>query len=105
MVQTTSLENFILKGTSISEDELRSILTMTNSKGETLRNSLEFKQYTSAEDALGDLCKQLNVEFMKEIPYNDIAVDLVRNIPINYAKTHQVIPFREETHRVLVLVS
>lgn len=105
MVQTTSLENFILKGTSISEEELRSVLNMTSSKGETVRNALEYKQYTSAEDALSDVCKLINVEFMKEVPFNDIPVDLVRNIPINYAKNHQVLPFREEQNRVLVLIS
>lgn len=104
-MQASSIENFILKGTSITEDEFHSIMNLSNSKGETVRQQLEFKQYTSAEEALSDLCKHLSVEFMKDIPFNDIPVDLVRNIPINYAKNHEVIPFREETHRVLILIS
>ena len=42
---------------------------------------------------------------MKDIPINDIPVDLVRDIPINYAKQNDVLPFKNETDHIKVLIS
>ncbi|OYZ16303.1 MAG: type II secretion system protein GspE [Bdellovibrio sp. 28-41-41] len=41
----------------------------------------------------------------KSIPYNDISADLVREIPINYAKQNSILPYKEEADQVIVLVS
>lgn len=105
MAANASLENLIVKGTSINADELKSILDMPNSRGEVGSDVLVDKNYSNAEDALADLCKHIGVEYMKDIPYNDIPVDLVNEIPINYAKNHEILPFRRENNLVLVLVS
>src|SRR5690606_19469365 len=51
------------------------------------------------------LCKSMGVDFIKDIPVNDIPVDLVRNIPINYAKNHEILPFKEENGVVKILIS
>ncbi|MEK7358549.1 MAG: type II secretion system ATPase GspE, partial [Bdellovibrionota bacterium] len=42
---------------------------------------------------------------IKEIPVSDISVDLISNIPINFAKKHEVLPFREEADKVTVLTT
>jgi general secretion pathway protein E len=42
---------------------------------------------------------------MRDIPVNDIPVDLLRKLPINYAKEKQCLPFDEHTHTVRVLTS
>ncbi len=104
-MSVTSLEPLILKSTSISEDELRTLLSMPDVKGQAIQHTFQNRNYATAEDALADLCKAIGIDFMKEIAYNDIPVDLVRNIPINYAKNHEVIPFKMENDRVLVIVT
>jgi general secretion pathway protein E len=61
--------------------------------------------FNTPEEALAELCKFLSVDFIKDIPINDIPVDLVRGIPINYAKTQEVLPYKEEAERVIVLTT
>jgi general secretion pathway protein E len=102
---TTTFETFILKGTSITDEELKSLLKIPNTKGQAGQEVLGHKQYGTAEEALSDLCRHVGMEFMKEIPYNDIPGDLVRHIPINYAKNHGVLPYKVEAQRVIILTS
>lgn len=105
MASLSIFENLILKGTSISDEQLRSLLQLSDSKGQSGESLFLDKQYASAEEALADLCKHVGVEFMKDIPFNDIPVDLVRNIPINYAKNQEVLPFKVENNRTIILTS
>lgn len=100
-----SLENLILKGTSISEVEFRSLMKMPTARGEPVEALMASRQYANTEEALSDLCKSIGVEFSKDIAYNDIPVDLVRNIPINYAKTNEVLPLKVEANRAVILVT
>ena len=60
---TTSFENLLLKSTSISEQELRSLLTMSDQEGVPIENTLAKQSFASAEDALSELCKTLNLNF------------------------------------------
>lgn len=98
-----SLESLLLKGTSLTEGEIQSLLQLTDSKGVPLEKSLGGDSFHSVEEALETLCRSLNLRFMKDIPVNDISVDLVRNIPINYAKNNEILPFKEDNDGVYVL--
>ncbi|MEK6554386.1 MAG: type II secretion system ATPase GspE, partial [Bdellovibrionota bacterium] len=100
-----SLETLILKGTSISEAELKSLMKMPTARGEMVESLLSNRQYSTSEDAVADLCKGIGVDFMKEIPYNDISGDLVRNIPVNYAKTNEILPYKIEANKATILVT
>lgn len=99
------LENLILKSTSIGAEELQTLLQLPDARGEAIEHLFHNRTYSSPEDALADLCKAIGSEFIKDIPYNDIPVDLVRNIPINYAKNHEILPFKIETDKVTVLIT
>ncbi len=102
---TPTFETLIKKGTSVSEEQLQTLMRTTDAKGNPLSETLAKMQFNTPEEALGELCKHLSVEFIKEIPVNDIAVDMVRGIPINYAKQQEVLPYKEEPDRVLVLTT
>lgn len=102
---SVSPEVLILKGTSISETELKSLLKMPTPRGEPVESLLVNRQYSTAEDAVADLCRGIGVDFMKDIPYNDIPVDLVRNIPINYAKSNEVLPFKVDQNQAHILLT
>lgn len=96
----------LTKATSLTSEQIKSILknasvTHPTSVGATLAR----KEYTTADDLVADLCHELGLEFIKDIPINDISTDLIRNLPINYAKTQGVLPFREEADSVTVLTS
>jgi general secretion pathway protein E len=100
-----TFETLIKKGTSVSEEQLHALLRTSDAKGVPLDQLISKLSFNTPEEALAELCKHLNVDYIKEIPINDIAVDMVRGIPINYAKTQEVLPFKEEQDRVLVLTT
>lgn len=100
-----SFEILIKKGTSVSEEQLQTLLKQHDGNGQPLADVFSKLQFNTPEEALAELCKHLGVDYIKEIPINDIAVDLVRGIPINYAKTQEVLPFKEEQERVVVLTT
>lgn len=95
--------SLILKSTSLSEVEVKNLLATVTTSGRTIEESLNQKTLGSAEEAVSELCRLLDVEFLKDIPFNDIAVDLVHDIPINYCKQHEILPFKHQGDFLLVL--
>jgi general secretion pathway protein E len=100
-----TFETLIKKGTSVSEEQLQTLLRAQDNKGRSFGDIFSKMTFNTPEEAMAELCKQLGVEYIKEIPINDIPVDLVRGIPINYAKTQEVLPLKMEAERVLILTT
>jgi general secretion pathway protein E len=100
-----SFETLLKKGTSLSEEQLQVLLRTTDAKGLPFSELLSKHSYNTPEEVMSELCKLLGVDFIKDIPVNDIAVDMVRGIPINYAKSQEVLPYKEEADRVVVLTT
>ena len=88
-----SIGALLLKNTSLSENQVGEMLSLSGPTGEKLLDILTAKGISNVDELLKQLCVLLNVEFMKDIPVNDISVEQVRNIPINYAKQYEVLPF------------
>lgn len=93
-----SFESLIVKGTSCTEEQMQVVLR-------SIPDGVQKNSYASIDEAVAELCKYLRMDFMKEIPINDIPVDLIRGIPINYSKQYEVLPFKEEQDRLLVLTT
>ncbi len=102
---SASFESLLIKGTSLTEDEVRSILKTHDSNGVPYEETVGKSQYNSPEEAVAELCRVLRLDFIKDIPVNDISAEMVRDIPINYAKTHEVLPFKAEQDKVVVLTT
>lgn len=100
-----SLETLILKNTSLSEGQLESLLAMPAEGRKLLRDVLTETEGKNSDELIEIMCRYLGVEYMREVPVNDIPVDLIRNIPINYSKTQEVLPFKEDQQQVTVLTS
>ena len=100
-----SFENLIKKGTSLSEEQLQTLMRTASPKGPSYAQIFENVNFNTPEEALAELCKHLGVDFIKDIPVNDIPVDIVSGIPINYAKMQEILPFKEENDRVTVLTT
>lgn len=101
----SSLDQILLRSTSLNKAQLDSLFRTRLANGQTIFSELEGKSLKSADEAVKQLCALLNFEYMEDIPYNDISADLVRDIPINFAKTHEVLPFKDEKTHIKVLVS
>lgn len=102
---SASFESLLLKGTSLSAEEIKSIMRTNDSNGVPFEESIGRAQFHTPEEAVAELCRALHLDFMKDIPVNDISAEMVRDIPINYAKNHQVLPFKAEQDKVTVLTT
>lgn len=100
-----SFEALIKKGTSINDDQLKAVLKNVHAKGQTLEDFLSQTHFNTPEEAMAELCKHLGVDFIKDIPINDIPIDIVQGIPINYAKNNEILPYKQDSDRVIVLIT
>ena len=108
MVETNqpNIDILLHRNTQMSEKQVRHLLKSPSVDSEnSIGFDLKQKKHDTAEDLIEDMCKRMGVNFIKDIPINDISPDLVQNIPINYAKTHEIIPFREDSFQVVALTS
>lgn len=99
------IETILLKNSGMKKEELHSLLQMRRADGSVLRDVLERKNHTTADDILAEVCKHLELEFIKDIQVNEINTDLIRNIPIMYAKANEVLPLRENEKSIRVVTS
>lgn len=100
------VSSILTKATSLTQDQVKLLLENPGLPGyDSVGAALNSREFSTAEDVVAELCKQMGLEFIKDIPVNDIPVDLVRDIPINYAKQHSILPYREENDSITVLTS
>ncbi len=100
------ISQLLAKSTSLSVEQIRKLLENPASSGTaTIGESLSAKEYSTADDLVQDLCREMGLEFIKDIPVNDIPIDLIRNIPIGYAKSQGCLPFKEEPDAITVLIA
>ena len=105
MAVAQQLDNVLLKNTSLTEEQLSSVLGLTVDGGRTLRDALVIKEGGTPDEIVAELCAKMGLPYIKDIPVSEIAVDLVSNIPINFAKKHEVLPFKEEAGQIVVLTT
>ncbi|MCC2678125.1 MAG: pili biosis protein PilB-like ATPase [Pseudobdellovibrio sp.] len=103
---STDINVVLTKATSLNSDQIKMVLRNPSaSQPRSVGDVLSLKDYATADDLVADLCRELGLDFIKDIPINDISADLIRNIPINYAKSQGIIPYKEEPNDVWVLTS
>lgn len=94
------------KATTLSPEQIRSVLENPSiSRASNIGEALSEKEFKSADELVSDLCRELGLDFIKDIPTNEIPADLVKDLPINYAKTQSILPFKEEQDSVTILTS
>mgnify|MGYP001586089080 CR=1 FL=1 len=99
------LEILLSKSTSLTPEQVQTIFSMSSQYETNFGEELRKKEIKTAEALLQEICQKLELPYLKEIPVNDIPVDLVRDIPLGYAKATEILPFKVETDHVKVLVS
>ena len=104
-IQEKKFESIILKFTTFTTTQTRHLLNSKNTKGQTLFSCLDKIKPEKPEDTLSRVCEHLNLPFLSEISTSEIPTHLITNIPINYARTHNILPFCEKDGRVQVLTS
>ncbi len=98
--------NILSRTTGLSIDQIRTVLGNFNVTGtSTIGEALAEKDFSNADELVADLCREMGLDFIKDIPVNDISVDLIRNIPINYAKQFSILPFKEDQDMIITLTA
>ena len=98
-------ESIFKKLSTLSEQQFHSILESKNQKGEKLSAVLENKKFKNPEDIIAYVCRHLGLPFEKQINVNIIPEHLIHDFPINYAKTHVILPYKEDEKNIFILTS
>lgn len=104
-MSTENIQNLLMKHTGLKPSELETIMASETDSGKSIKDYFLQTDFEEPEEAVLALSKIMGFDFMKEIPFNDIAVDLVHGIPINYAKQNNILPFKDEGYAIRVLIS
>lgn len=105
-MNNSEIANILGKATSMTSEQVDLILRSPSiSSAKNIGEVLTLKEYHNTDDIVSELCKQMGLDFIKDIPVNDIPSDLIRDLPINYAKQNHVLPYKEEQDSIVVLTS
>ena len=80
-------------------------MAMSAGEAGSLGEHLSKKDGATADDVLGELCTRLGLTYIKDIPVGDISTNLILNLPINFAKKHDILPLKEDENSIWVLTT
>ncbi|PIP89985.1 MAG: type II secretion system protein GspE [Bdellovibrionales bacterium CG12_big_fil_rev_8_21_14_0_65_38_15] len=63
------------------------------------------KNYIHPHDIVKVICHQIEIPYLVDLKIDEINPELVNDLPINYAKQHEVLPFLETDYTLQVLVT
>lgn len=90
------LGQILLKHTSLTEEQLQEALRIQQEDGGLLGEILIRKNMVLPHELLSALCAQIGVPFLDDLKSGEIDPQLIGEIPINYAKTKEIIPLARE---------
>ena len=102
-MEEKNIERVLLKSTSMTAAQTRRLLETEDPAGKSLQDSLKNSQ--TAEEALSAVSQSLGLSFLSDIPFAEIPPELVSGLPIQYVKSHNILPFKETEQAVQVLTS
>ncbi len=91
------LGEILLKHTSLQPEQLQEALQIQALEGGLLGDVLIRRKMIQPHEIMRALCMQIGMQFIDDLKPNDIDPKLVTRIPINYAKTKEVLPIAKET--------
>lgn len=102
---STPIETLLQKSTNLTEEQVQTLLDSDFGGSYPIRKSLEEIRDPSADKLIEKICQRMGVEYMKDIPVNDISMDMIRGLSISYSKAYEVLPYKEDQDKVLVLTT
>lgn len=95
----------LLKHTSLTQEQLQECLQVQAEEGGRLGDILLRKKYVLPHEIMRALCVQIDLPYEEDLRANDIDPTIVDRVPINYAKSREVLPIKEEADFVTVAIS
>lgn len=98
------LGELLLRYTSLTQDQLNEALERQKTEGGLLGQILLKNNLLTPSEIMRALCTQLSIPFLEDLKPLEIDAKLVQQIPINYAKTKELIPLSlDETEKRLTI--
>ncbi|MES2527167.1 MAG: type II secretion system ATPase GspE [Bdellovibrionota bacterium] len=95
----------LIRHTSLTKSQLEEALELQRLEGGLLGDILLKKNYILPHDLIKVVCNQINIPYQLEFKVEDIDPNVVKDLSINYAKHHEVLPCLETDHQVTVFVA
>jgi general secretion pathway protein E len=99
------LATILLRDTSLTRDQLDSALESQRLEGGMLVDILLKNRALPEEELLRAVAMQLGVEYLASLDPEDVDNELVADLPINYVKTHLVLPFHRMNGAIKVVMA
>lgn len=104
MVTQHRLGDLLLKYTSLTQEQLEECVQLQQAEGGRLGDILLRKKYVMPHEIMRSLCAQIDLPYIEDLKPNEIDPTLVDKIPINYARTREVLPIeRTEAHLTVAI--
>jgi general secretion pathway protein E len=98
------LGQILMETASLSEEKLNEALAQQAEKGGRLGEILVGLKTLTEEQVLRALAIQLDLPFSEKVSIDEITPELVRMLPINFAKQSKLLPLRQEG-KVIILAT
>ena len=95
----------LIKYTSLTRAQLDEALEAQRTEGGLLGDILLSRNYIHPHDLIKIVCHQIGIPYQVDIKVDDIDANVVKDLSINYAKNHEVLPCMETDFSVTVLMS
>ncbi len=105
MGDTRKLGQILLEQTGFDEEKLEQALAAQAERGGRIGEILVSIKAASAEDVVQALATQLDLPVVDDIDIDGVDPELVRRIPINFAKQQLVLPLGQNGEEVIVAVA
>lgn len=97
--------DLLLEHTSLTEAQLQEALNLQKEEHKLLGDILLEKNYIHPHDITKVLCHQIDIPYLSELKVEEIDPNIVKDISINYAKHHEMLPILESEYSVTVAIS
>jgi general secretion pathway protein E len=99
------LGQILLQETSLKEEQLNEALREQEETGGKLGEILLRKKFIKPNEILKGLCKQLGMPFQEDLSAGEIDPKIVDPLPINFCKTHNLMPVLHTGTTLTVAIS
>lgn len=107
MVTSTQarLGDLLLKYTTLTPEQLEECVKIQEEEGGRLGDILLKRKYVLPHEIMRALCAQIDLPFVEDLRANEIDPKLVDRLPINYARSREVLPIEQTDTHLTVAVS
>ncbi len=103
--QKAKIGQLLLQHTALTEDQLKEALETQKETGMLIGEILLKKNYIHPHDIIKVICHQINIPYLSDINVEEIDPNITIDIPINYAKKHEILPILLTDYSVSVIMT